>query len=98
MRVVRGGRVVRGRSISLKYLLDERTDYQVAVIVSKKVSKRAVVRNRLRRRVYAAVYEHTSLLPKGFKGVFSVFDESIADMPYADFSALIRKLLIQTRQ
>lgn len=90
---MRGGKAVRGRSISLKYLIDTRTDYQVAVIVSKKVSKKAVVRNLLRRRTYAAIREHSALIPDGFKGVFSVFDESLQDLPYTDFSALIKDLL-----
>ena len=45
------GQVVRGPAMSLKYMLNTRRQiYRVAVVVSKKVSKSAVTRNRIRRR------------------------------------------------
>ena len=43
---------------------------QVAVVVSKKVSKRAVVRNELKRKVYNAMRDILPLFPKGYAVVF----------------------------
>lgn len=51
--VYQNGKVVRGPLSSLKYIRNERRNtYRVAVVVSKKVHKSAVVRNRIRRRIY----------------------------------------------
>ena len=43
---------------------------QVSVVVSKKVSKRAVVRNELKRKVYNAMGDILPLFPKGYAIVF----------------------------
>ena len=43
---------------------------QTAVVVSKKVSKRAVVRNTLKRKVYNAMKGVLPLFPKGYAVVF----------------------------
>lgn len=53
--VYRNAKTIRGPLCSLKYVRnDRRKTYRVAVVVSKKVSKSAVVRNRIRRRIYEA--------------------------------------------
>jgi len=56
--VLRYGRSVSGETLALKYKMGENT--KAAVVVSIKVAKRAVVRNRLRRTLYREI---TSLLP-----------------------------------
>ena len=40
---------------------------EIAVIVSKKIAKSAVSRNRIRRRLYAAMEPFVSKLPEGFR-------------------------------
>ncbi|MGH7193775.1 MAG: ribonuclease P protein component, partial [Candidatus Saccharimonadales bacterium] len=54
--VYRHGRTARTAAMSLRYSrrASDRP-YRVAVVVSRKVSKSAVTRNRIRRRIYAAV-------------------------------------------
>jgi ribonuclease P protein component len=54
-KVYANGKSVRGGLIGLKYLAGGSKPYRVAVVVSKKVHKSAVVRNRIRRRLYVAV-------------------------------------------
>jgi ribonuclease P protein component len=61
--------------------------FQAAVIVSKKVSKKSVVRNRIRRRVYAALYESLSKLPNGTCAVFPT-----ADAATCSFTELVGSL------
>lgn len=51
--VIKAGRSVRGMGISLKY--EPAKSVQVAVVVSKRVAKRAIERNRLRRLVYRSL-------------------------------------------
>lgn len=94
-RVHRKGRQVRGTQLSLKHLENRSTSSRLAVVVSKKVDKRAVVRNRIRRRVYELVRKNWSQLEPGHDIVISVFDASLAKLPAsvieADIVALLKK-------
>ncbi|HEX6462237.1 MAG TPA: ribonuclease P protein component [Candidatus Saccharimonadales bacterium] len=52
----RHGKTIRGRYILLRYIKNERRPHgRISVIVSKKIAKSAVVRNRIRRRVFEAI-------------------------------------------
>lgn len=52
----RNGKMIRSRVISLKYVPNKfNARPRISVIVSKKVLKLAVARNRARRRIYAAI-------------------------------------------
>lgn len=76
------GRVVRGPGLNLKYARnDRRSTYRVAVVVSKKVSKSAVTRNRIRRRVYEVFRLQAGTLSEPFDLLFIVFSPEIATMP-----------------
>lgn len=51
--ILKSGRSARGGGVSAKYIRAQGS--KAAVVVSKKVAKTAVLRNRLRRAVYAAL-------------------------------------------
>lgn len=72
------GKVIRGPNCALKYVRnDRRKTYRVAVVVSKKVNKSAVVRNRIRRRVYEAVRK--SVAPSAsYDLIITVFNDQLA--------------------
>ena len=54
--VYRAGSTVRGPLFAVKSVSnDKRASYRVSVVVSRKVNKSAVARNRISRRLYAAV-------------------------------------------
>lgn len=87
------GQNVRGGPLSLKYSLrDPQRPYRVAVVVSRKVHKSAVTRNRIRRRVYEVV-RRTTGLPPGVDLVFTAYDAQLADMEAAKLEALVNGLL-----
>jgi ribonuclease P protein component len=80
--VYQRGQTVRGQHCSLKYIVNRRrSTYRVAVVVSKKVNKSAVVRNRIRRRMYEAVREASSRIHGAYDLVFVVYDDQLAEMP-----------------
>lgn len=84
---------VRGNMLALKYVPNpKRVDYRLAVVVSKKVSKSAVIRNRIRRRIY----ENVRILSSNFTGpydlVIIVYDASIAAMSSDELTTQITKL------
>ena len=79
--VYKQGQVIRGQGLSLKYAPNTRQQsYRVAVVVSKKVSKSAVVRNRIRRRVYAAVRPYAERITQPYDLVFLVYEADYATM------------------
>ncbi len=87
------GKAVRGPAISLRYCPNERRQsYRLAVVVSRKVSKSAVVRNRIRRRLY----ENVRILSISFTGVYDcallVYDEKVADMPADKLTTEVKEL------
>jgi ribonuclease P protein component len=76
------GQTVRSPLISLKYSTRSgNRPYRSAVVVSRKVNKSAVVRNRIRRRVYEIVRLMGVGLPDGLDLVFTAFSDELATIP-----------------
>lgn len=86
--------MVRSGSLALKFVHARQEDYRLSVVVSKKVSKFAVTRNRIRRRLYEVVRtmqaEKGSPLP--YDMILSVFDDSIKTMPQAELKKQVQTL------
>ena len=93
-RVYRQGKTVRTPYVALKYSLNERRkNPRAAVVVSRKVNKSAVVRNRIRRRVYEVIRRQIDSDTQAYDLVFTVFDEKIATMPAPELDKTIQSLL-----
>jgi ribonuclease P protein component len=70
-------------------------NYRLSVVVSKKVSKKAVVRNRIRRRIYEHVrilFGTSPNLPIPYDFLLTVFDERLATLPADELAGEINKL------
>jgi ribonuclease P protein component len=81
--VYKRGTTIRGPFVMVRYVPNpKRQNFRAAVVVSKKVQKSAVVRNRIRRRIYEIIRNH---VPAGtpYDIVVTVFDEAAATMPAA---------------
>jgi ribonuclease P protein component len=93
--VYRYGKTVRSEFVALRFAPSKKDSYRLAVVVSRKVSKSAVVRNRIRRRIYEIVrlYNKESGSSWNYDMVITVFDERIASIPYQDLQQGIIKLL-----
>jgi len=88
------GRAARHPLMSLRSLRrDPRRPYRVAVVVSRKVNKSAVVRNRIRRRVYELVRQADDRIEPGTDLVFTVFDDRVARVEAAKLHAAVEELL-----
>lgn len=88
------GQSVRGSVISLKYAKRDPTKaYRVAVVVSRKVSKSAVTRNRIRRRVYEQTRALSEAIPPGTDLVFLVYSDQVATMEAAKLQKSITELV-----
>lgn len=77
--VYQRGKTARTPMLNLRYTVrDPKKPYRVAVVVSRKVNKSAVVRNRIRRRIYEIV-RNQGVQP-GTDLVFTVFNDQLAEL------------------
>lgn len=90
------GKTTRTNDIGLRYIENtRRSTWRAAVVVSKKVHKSAVKRNRVRRRVYEIIrlagipQENTADL------IFTIYTENVLDMSAVGLQADVSKLLRQ---
>jgi ribonuclease P protein component len=98
-RVYQRGKTARTPYVNLRYAArDTHKPYRVAVVVSRKVSKSAVVRNRIRRRIYEAVRRTDETIAPGVDLVFTVFDDRIAAMETPALQKIVEDLLRNTGQ
>jgi ribonuclease P protein component len=88
------GHTARVPLLSLKYAYRESTrPYRVAVVVSRKVNKSAVIRNRLRRRLYEVVRRQERLVAPGTDLVFTVFGDELAELEAHQLEVMVITLL-----
>jgi ribonuclease P protein component len=93
--VYRKGRVIRGEYASMRIIRSRHDDYRASIVVSKKVSKSAVVRNRIRRRIYEIIRLERKAAgkPWPYDIVISVSDVEAAAAPVEDLRGAMRKML-----
>lgn len=96
--VYRKGQTSRSSLMSLKYYKNTRQpSYRLAVVVSRKVHKSAVVRNRIRRRVFEIYRLLAPQFVDQYDMIVTVFSEQIADMPTKDLHTMVIKQLHQAK-
>jgi ribonuclease P protein component len=78
--VYQNGKTIRGPLFATKSVLNpRRKSYRLAIVVSRKVHKSAVVRNRIRRRLYAIVREMEDQINQPFDIVITIFHAEVVD-------------------
>lgn len=97
-RVYRRGTYGAGGGLfSLKAAPSGQTLSRAVVVVSKKVSKRAVARNRMRRRLAALLQEIWTTVPGGYDIVVSVHTAEVADIPADTLRQKLTSALVAAR-
>ncbi len=90
--VYRNGKVVRGQYLNIKYINNPKRDnFRASVVVSKKVSKSAVTRNKIRRKLYEIIRINSDKITSPFDIVLIIQNEKILDTTTTE----LNKLLIQ---
>lgn len=97
--VYRHGRTANGQYLSLRTAPSNKPDYRLAVVVSKKVSKSAVVRNRIRRRIFEIMRlaHNNSDKPWDVDMVITVHDAQAASVEHDSLVSEIKALLKKAR-
>jgi ribonuclease P protein component len=92
--VYQRGKTVRTSYFLLRYVQNNRrTTYRLAVVVSRKVSKSAVIRNRIRRRIYEVVRQIDSGITQPLDLVINVYSLELATMDHEALVALMNEQL-----
>ena len=92
--VYRDGKRVRGQMATLQYASrNPSKPYRAAVVVSRKTHKSAVVRNRIRRRIYEVVRNNDEKIKPGTDLVFTVYSDQVAELEPNKLQTIILDLL-----
>lgn len=91
------GEQVRSLYLSLKYNPNSRRSiFRAAVVVSRKVDKSAVARNRIRRRLYECIRTHQADIKQPYDLVFTVFSSQLETLSAQELQEVVNKLLIDS--
>lgn len=90
------GKTIRTPKLSLVYNENSRGFQRFAVVVSKKIEKSAVGRNRIRRRVYEAIRTEFENAPRKHDYIFVVYSKDVATMDFMELRTLVNSLFSQS--
>lgn len=91
--VYRHGKTLRRPDLSLVFCDNDRGKTRFAVVVSKKIDKTAVGRNRIRRRLYEAIRLDFDKFKKPRDYIFVVYSKNFLTLPFPELQKLLRSLL-----
>jgi ribonuclease P protein component len=92
--VYKNGQTTRGPLFAIKSMQNpQRQTYRVAVIISRKIHKSAVTRNRLRRRLYEAIRGLSGDIIRPYDIVLTVFSDKLVDEPPRELARYVKKQL-----
>jgi ribonuclease P protein component len=83
--------------MSLVHNTNSRGHQRFAVVISKKVIKSAVGRNRVRRRVYEAIRMNIPYFKDAKDCIFVIYSKEVKEMPFDQLIKLIGDLLGQSK-
>ena len=91
------GKTVRRAQMSLVFMPNEKGFTRVAVVVSKKVAKSAVERNKIRRKVFEALRVNFGLLPPKTDYIFVVYTRAVGKMKFTELEKLLGELVEESK-
>ncbi len=96
-RVFRRGRSVAGLQFAFKYLPNSTNSTRVAVLVGTKLAKKAVHRNRIKRRLREIMRLHWAKVPQGIDLLIIARDLKLRDTDYAALTEQVITLLTKLK-
>lgn len=92
--VYRNGQTVHSRIFKIKYTPNtRRKDSRFAVVISKKVHKSAVGRNRIRRRFYEAIRAEIPHIKPGMDIIIIIVSGEALALPFPEIKDTLQQLL-----
>jgi ribonuclease P protein component len=94
--VYKNGQAIRSHLVTIKYVENSHREHsRFAVVVSKKVHKRAVGRNRIRRRIYEIIRTELPHFKPAHDVAVMVFSSEVIHMPQPELVELLRSIFTQ---
>lgn len=88
------GKTVRLGDVALRFVPNNRqSKFRCAVVVSKKIEKSAVKRNRIRRRITAIVRDQAPTIKQPYDLVFTIYNGQIIKVPAEHLQKTIKDLI-----
>ncbi len=91
--VYRHGETIHNANLGLIFMPNQRRMRRFAVVVSKKVLKSAVGRNRIRRRIYEAIRLEDVEQFVPMDGIFIVHSANFLKIPFREIQEIVHELL-----
>ena len=83
--------------MSLVFTPNNKGFTRMAVVVSKKIEKSAVGRNRIRRRIYEVLRLNIDSIPKKTDYIFVVYSKDVMKMEFMELTKMIEKLVKESQ-
>lgn len=94
--VYKNGQAIRSHLVTIKYSANpHRTKSRYSVVVSKKVHKSAVGRNRIRRRIYEVIRQENPRITGVYDVAIIVVSSEVLSISSDELTTLIRELFDQ---
>ncbi len=90
------GKTIRTAKLSLVHADNSKQKQRFSVVISKKVLKSAVGRNRIRRRLYEAIRLELPNFQAPKDCIFVVYSKEFKDLPFTEIQKQVRSLLEQS--
>ena len=86
----------RSRLLTIKYVANHRRRMpRIAVVVSKKVHKSAVGRNRIRRRIYEILRQHVPYFTGVYDVALIITSSEVLTTPHDELALVVTNLLVR---
>ncbi len=95
--VYQKGKTIRLPKMSLVFADNTRGFTRFAVVISKKIEKSAVKRNRIRRRVYEALRLNIDSIPKEKDYIFIIYTKDLIKTPFNELEKMLKKLVEESK-
>lgn len=95
--VYQKGKTIRSPKLSLVFIPNSRGFTRFAVVISKKVLKSAVDRNRVRRRIYETIRKNFEFIPPKTDYIFVVFSKDFLTIPQKELEDILSTLISETK-
>ena len=95
--VYQKGKTIRSTKMSLVYTPNTKGFTRIAVVVSKKVNKTAIGRNRMRRRVYEVLRKNFNLIPPKTDYIFVIYSRDVLTMPFNELEKILGGLVAESK-
>lgn len=92
------GQMIRTPMMAVTFIRNERGFRRFAVVVSKKVMKSAVGRNRIRRRVYEAIHLEFPSDKPPTDYIFTVYNPGVMKIPFRELRRTVQELITRAEQ